>query len=107
MEKDMKGNMDVRKDVEKLSKLIGLTVLSKEECWDETRKRFRKFYSIKKISCVELELDPMPNISLIFSDGTCRIICSLEEFEKYSAEIGEYGSILEYLKDVGFSSIAV
>lgn len=105
MEKDMKDNKDIRKDAEKLSKLIGLTVVSKEESWDETRKRFRKFYSIKKISCVELELDPVPNISLGFSDGTGRIICSLGEFEKYTAKIDEYGSILEYLTCVGFTTL--
>jgi len=105
MEKDMKDNKDIRKDAEKLSKLIGLTVVSKEECWDETRKMFRKFYSIKGISCVELEIEPRPHIYLKFTDGTGRIICSLGEFEKYTAKIDEYGSILEYLTCVGFSTL--
>ena len=107
MENDMKDNLDIRKDAEKLAKLIGLTVVSKEECWDAPRQRFRKFYSIKEISCVELELDPTPNICLKFSDGTCHIICSLGEFDKYTAKIDEYGSILEYLTCVGFSTLAL
>ena len=82
-----------------LSKLVGTTITILKEKWDEERARFRKFYVSKKITAVELEIEPVRAVTIRFSDGTSESLFSMGEFDSLIGEIGEFGSIFEYLAD--------
>ena len=93
-----------RRDAETLEKLVGKTVVQLMEQWDEFRKLFRKYYDIKKISSVELEIDPIRCVWLKFSDGTSQSVLNMDQLDKFDCKIGDYGSIREYLEDKGFAA---
>lgn len=93
------GELRSQKLAETLSNLVGLVVTFKEEKWDDGRKIFKKSYVSKGISAIELELEPVRHISISFTDGTSANYFSFDNLEPLIGQFGEYGSIVEYLKD--------
>ena len=99
-------NEDVVNDIKKmrslklaetLSNLVGLVVTFRVETWDESRKLFKKSYVSKGISAVEMEIEPTPHVTFVFTDGTSKNFFSMSDFECLIGKFGEYGSIWEYL----------
>ena len=91
------------KDAEILAKLVGKTVVWETSEWDVNRQVYRTFYDIKAILSVELEYEPHKAVILNFTKGDSTMLLNLEQFDRFSCKIGEYGSIREYLESNGFS----
>ena len=103
MATDIEGTIEYGWNVETLSKLVGMTVAKWTRAWDEERKLVRDFCDIKKISGVELEIEPKKLVVLKFSDNTREYMLNLDQFSKYIGKIDKYGSIKEYLESNGLS----
>ena len=84
---------------ETLSNLVGTTVTFKDESWDESRKLFKKSYVGKRISAVELEVEPVRHVAIIFSDGTSKVYFEFDNMESLIGQFGDYGSVAEYLRN--------
>jgi hypothetical protein len=82
---------------ETLSNIVGLVVTFKEETWDESRRLFKKSYVSKGISAVELEVEPVRHVDIIFADGTKKSFFSFDNLDILHGKFGDYGSIAEYL----------
>lgn len=96
---EKQSEYELRRHAVALSKLVGTTITVLKEKWDGERARFRKFYVSKKITAVELEIEPVRAVTIRFSDGTSETFFSMGEFDSLIGEIGEFGSIFEYLAD--------
>ena len=83
---------------ETLSNLVGTIVTFKDETWDESRKLFKKAYVGKRISSVELEVEPVRHVAITFSDGMSKVYFGFDNMESLIGEFRDYGSIAEYLK---------
>ena len=99
---DVNGPEDARRLrlqmlAETLSNLVGLVVTFKLDTWDEPRKLFKKSYVSKGIATVEMEFEPTPHVTFVFTDGTAKNFFSMSDFECLIGKFGEYGSIYEYL----------
>ena len=98
-------DLRLQNDAELLAKLVGKTVVHLSNEWCAERVKFRKFYSIRRISSVELELEPHKAIVMRFCDESKPIMfLNLDQFDNYFCKIDDYGSIKEYLEDNGFSA---
>lgn len=101
---ELEGTIEYGHNVETISKLVGMTVAKWTRAWDHERQLVKEFCDIKKISGVELEIEPRKMVTLKFSDGTKEYMLNLDQFSKYIGKIGDYGSIKEYLEDNEFSA---
>ena len=88
-----------QKLAETLSNLVGLVVTFKDETWDEERRLFKKSYVSKGITATELEVDPIPHVSMTFTDGTKKSFFSFDNLGILVGEFGKHGSVAEYLEN--------
>ena len=75
-------DLRLQNDAELLAKLVGKTVVHLSSEWCAERGTFRKFYSIRRISSVELELEPHKAIVMRFCDKSKPIMfLNLDQFD--------------------------
>lgn len=91
------------KCAELLSKLVGITVLTKDVQYSNGKTPISMSYQIMKISKIEIQYHPTICVYITFFDGRCELITEMSQFDGLIGKVGDYGSISEYLIDNNFN----
>lgn len=91
------------KCAELLSKLVGITVLTKNVQYSNGETPISKSYQIMKISTIEIQYHPTICVYITFFDGHVQLITEMSQFDELIGKVGDYGSIYEYLIDNNFN----